>query len=310
MAPPNPYWVQRYLRDHNLDALLGDAVNQAVEQRSTDPAASLAQYFTLLSKRNGEVTNISARMCFNSDLTPVVELSVECFFNGGTRIGCLTMVEPIIIQKPAGEEEEEAEEEGDAEKRLRLVKTTIDHVNNVVGPALVGLQAKDIVEYDEVLKSVPSAPTIAISLALAETGACMKDEPLYVFVAKAVEHFKSKFETALGGGHHVEVSSAVQLLNDEETPLNEEEAAEPLGGIEAEQGEKPFEPQGLPVKMPVVMVPAIMCGPSVKEDSPVRMQAFWLMSKRDEDLTISIPNLIKVYNCLNYHMKESRFTTV
>ena len=28
MAPPNPFWVQRYLRDHNLDALLAEAVNQ------------------------------------------------------------------------------------------------------------------------------------------------------------------------------------------------------------------------------------------------------------------------------------------
>jgi hypothetical protein len=40
-------------------------VVQAVEQRSTDPAASLAQYFTMLSKRNGEVTKISARRTFN-----------------------------------------------------------------------------------------------------------------------------------------------------------------------------------------------------------------------------------------------------
>lgn len=38
---------------------------QAVEQRSSDPAASLAQYFTMLSKRNGEVTKISARRTFN-----------------------------------------------------------------------------------------------------------------------------------------------------------------------------------------------------------------------------------------------------
>ena len=127
-------------------------------------------------------------MCFNSDLTPVVELT---------------------IQKPAGEAvaeteaETEAEAEGDAEKRLRLVKMTIDHVNNVVDPTLVDLQAKDIVEYDEVLKSVSSAQTISISLALAETGTCMKDEPLYIFVSKTVEHFKNKFETALDGVHHV-----------------------------------------------------------------------------------------------------------
>ena len=33
MAPPNPFWVQRYLRDHNLDALLADAVNQVLKLR-------------------------------------------------------------------------------------------------------------------------------------------------------------------------------------------------------------------------------------------------------------------------------------
>ena len=266
MAPPNPQWVQRYMRDHNLNALLGDAVNAAVEQRSTDPAASLAQYFTSLSKRNGEVTKISARMCYNGDFMPAVELSVECFFNGGTRIACITMGEPItIIEKPVPEEGEEQEEETmegtPEEMRLKRVQQTIEHVNEVVGPALVGLQAKDIVECDEVLKSVPSAPTILTSLALAEAGACMKDEPLYAFVAKAVEHLKSKFAKALGGGHQVEVPSAHQLLNDEETPLPAEQQAEPSGGIEVEQSERPFEPQGLPVKMPVVMVPAIACGP-------------------------------------------------
>jgi len=101
MAPPNPFWVQRYLRDHNLDALLGEAVNQvgvsapaarpprvgfsfcvpysalithflqAVEQRSADPAASLAQYFSLLSKRNGELTKISARRVLNRCALPL-----------------------------------------------------------------------------------------------------------------------------------------------------------------------------------------------------------------------------------------------
>ena len=33
MAPPNPFWVQRYLRDHNIDALLADAVNQVCSLR-------------------------------------------------------------------------------------------------------------------------------------------------------------------------------------------------------------------------------------------------------------------------------------
>jgi hypothetical protein len=39
MAPPNPFWVQRYLRDHNLDALLGEAVNQVRRARRRGGAA-------------------------------------------------------------------------------------------------------------------------------------------------------------------------------------------------------------------------------------------------------------------------------
>eukprot|EP00961_Rhodomonas_salina_P031421 423117-Rhodomonas_salina.1 len=33
MAPPSSLWVQRYLREHNIDQLLAEAVNQALGKR-------------------------------------------------------------------------------------------------------------------------------------------------------------------------------------------------------------------------------------------------------------------------------------
>ena len=272
---------------------------QSVEQRSTDPAASLAQYFTVLSKRNGEVTKISARRTFSrsapactcpraggrraflraapdrdaacalctlgSDLKPAVELSVECFFNGGTRIACTTVGEPVEIKAPPpveGEEEEAAAEDEETtpeEKLSRLVDRTIENVNQVVGPALQGIHASATIECDEALKGLASAPTILSSLALAEAGAANRAEPLYLFVAKANAELIEKGKAALGGGHLVEVPSAEQLLNEEEKPAPADVQEEPAGAEEGEEGEKEFVPRGLPVKLPVVMVPAISC---------------------------------------------------
>ena len=307
MAPPNPFWVQRYLRDHNLDALLGEAVNQAVEQRSTDPAASLAQYFTVLSKRNGEVTKISARRTFSSDLKPAVELSVECFFNGGTRIACTTVGEPVEIKAPPpveGEEEEAAAEDEETtpeEKLSRLVDRTIENVNQVVGPALQGIHASATIECDEALKGLASAPTILSSLALAEAGAANRAEPLYLFVAKANAELIEKGKAALGGGHLVEVPSAEQLLNEEEKPAPADVQEEPAGAEEGEEGEKEFVPRGLPVKLPVVMVPAISCAQDAARR--VSIKQVWLMTKRDEALKDAVPKLISTYQHLKTAME-------
>jgi hypothetical protein len=74
-----------------------------------------------------------------SDLKPAVELSVECFFNGGTRIACTTVGEPVQLRAPPlaeGDEEEGAAEDDGAspEERLsQLVDRTIENVNTVVG---------------------------------------------------------------------------------------------------------------------------------------------------------------------------------
>ena len=210
---------------------------------------------------------LPAHCAMGSDLKPAVELSVECFYNGGTRIACTTVGEPVEIKAPppAGGEEEEAaaeDEEATPEERLSvLVDKTIENVNEVVGPALQGIHASATIECDEALKGLPSAPTILSSLALAEAGAANREEPLYLFVARANAELIEKGKDALGGGHLVEVPSAEQLLNEEEKPAPADAQQEPAGAEEGEEGEKEFVPSGLPVKLPVVMVPALSCAP-------------------------------------------------
>ncbi len=125
-----------------------------------------------------------------------------------------------------------------------------------MGPALQGLHASATIECDDALKGLGSAPTILASLALAEAGAASRDEPLYVFVARANASLISKGGMALGGGHLVEVPSAHQLLNEEEKPAPAEVQQEP-GGAEGEEGEREFVPRGEGVKLPVIMVPAL-----------------------------------------------------
>jgi hypothetical protein len=197
-----------------------------------------------------------------SDLKPAVELSVECFFNGGTRIACTTVGEPVQLRAPPlaeGDEEEGAAEDDGAspEERLsQLVDRTIENVNTVVGPALQGMHASATIECDDALKRLHSAPTILASLALAEAGAASRDEPLYVFVARANANLISKGGMALGGGHLVEVPSPDQLLNEEEKPAPAEVQHEPAGA-EGEEGEREFVPRGQGVKLPVIMVPAL-----------------------------------------------------
>jgi len=252
-------------------------------------------------------------MC--SDLKPAVELRVECFYNGGTRTACITMGEPDTVAAPnasegtegeeaAPEEEEDATPEG---KHERLVASTIKSLNEVVGPALLGVHAASTRECDDVLDNLPSAPTILSSLALAEAGACMKDEPLYLFVAKAVDALLKQGQIALGGGHLVEAPSADQLLNEEEKPAPAAPEAEPAGDEEGEgegEGEKAFVPSGIAVKLPCVMLPAFSCGPAVHAESKVRMKRFWLMTRRDESLKDAVPKIIKAYNQLKQNMEE------
>jgi len=277
-----------------------------VEKRSVDPAASLAQYFSLLSKRNGELTKISARRVLNSEAKLAVEVSVECFFNGGTRTACTTIGEPVHIQAPAlaEGEEEVAEEEGTPDEQLKkLVDSTIENLNTVVGPALVGIHATATRDCDYALKALPSAPAILASLAVAEAGAHMKQLPVYLFVAQAVEELLKQGETALGGGHLAEVPSADQMLNEEERPSPDAPEPEPAGGEEGEEDEEKFVPQGLPLTLPVVMLPAFSCGPTLDPASKVRMRKFWIMTKRDAALNDAIPAIIKTYRELKTVME-------
>ena len=243
-------------------------------------------------------------------MKPAVELKVECFYNGGARTACITMGEPVTVEAPAaaeGDEEEAAQEEEEQtpeEKHEGLVALTIKALNEVVGPAIAGIHAASTRECDDVLASLPSAPTILTSLALAEAGAYMRDEPLYLFVAKAVDELLKLGQVALGGGHLVETPSEDQLRDEDEKPAPAEPAPEPAGDEDGEEGEKPFVPKGVGVTLPCVMVPALACGTAAHPECKVRIKRFWLMTRRDEPLKDAVPKIIAAYKQLKHNMEE------
>ena len=50
---------------------------QAVAARSKDPAASLACFFSRLSKRNGEILSLRASRVMNQQLQQAIKLTIE-----------------------------------------------------------------------------------------------------------------------------------------------------------------------------------------------------------------------------------------
>jgi hypothetical protein len=138
---PNVFFVQRYLRDHNIDAMLAEAVNQAVERKEKDPAASLAKFFSQYSRRNGEITNISARTVMNLDLQPVLEVTVECFKNGGTQVAATAVG---LIATPAPVEGEEAAAAGETKGGEEELQALAERINTKVRAALVGSNVRAV----------------------------------------------------------------------------------------------------------------------------------------------------------------------
>ena len=140
---PNVFFVQRYLRDHNIDAMLAEAVNQAVEKKEKDPAASLAKFFSQYSRRNGEITNISARTVMNLELQPVLEVTVECFKNGGTQVAA-TAVGLIATPTPPPAEGELAAAEGEQKDVEAELQALAERINTDVRAALVGSNVRAV----------------------------------------------------------------------------------------------------------------------------------------------------------------------
>ena len=254
---------------------------------------------------------MSARRTLRSDLKPAVEIKVEVFFNGGTRVACVTMGEPATAPQAPPAEGEGEEAPGDAEEagtpeqqHAQNVDATIKYINEVVGPSVEGIAAKSTRELDDKLKELPAAPTTLTSLALAEAGAFCVEEPLFLFVAKAVQELLQQGEVALGGGHLVDVPSAKQLELDDEKPAPAAPDAEPAGSVEGEgEAEKPFVPQGLPVRLPALLFPAFSVGPTVDgAESKVRFKKLWLMSPHDAPLREAVPRMTAAYRALETAM--------
>jgi len=207
VSKPNAFWVQKWLKDHGIDTLLADAVNKAVEGRSRDPAASLSFYFQKRSKRNGEIKSMKARTIYDPNMRPVLEITTKCVFNGGERLGS-TAVGPVQVPPPPapeeGEEPPEDTPEAQEERLNAAYEAAIELINGELGKALVGQHAKKVLEVDDKisLNTVlhENAPKLMISLAAAEAGATLSEEPLHLFISRFNKEMLDTAAGNVGGG--------------------------------------------------------------------------------------------------------------
>jgi hypothetical protein len=164
--PPNVMYVQRYLREHNIDAMLAEAVNRAVERRDKDPAASLANFFSKCSRRNGEIMNVTARTVMDLDLEPILEVIVECFENGGTKVAS-TSVGFVEFSAPVPAEGDAEVADAEQPSRQDTMKMLAERINADSRAALLGKNVRSVRENDEALRDISeSVPPGLLSLAL------------------------------------------------------------------------------------------------------------------------------------------------
>ncbi|KAJ1495509.1 hypothetical protein T484DRAFT_1875957 [Baffinella frigidus] len=290
---PNVFFVQRYLRDHNIDAMLAEAVNQAVERKEKDPAASLAKFFSQYSRRNGEITNISARTVMNLDLQPVLEVTVECFKNGGTQVAATTVGLLAIPAPPPVEGEEAAEEEGVKLEGEAALQALAERINTDVRAALLGSNVRTMRENDDTIRDLAdSVPPGLVSVALAEGAAAMVEKPLWLHMAETVKAMSEEHSDHIGGG--VEVTRG--LGEDSEGTVSLQESSAQDSNLPSEEDAVEVLP-GVGVTLPTPIFPGIAAGDLVA-GSKVRMRAFSLVGKRDAPLRESIANLIAVHRKL------------
>uniref|UniRef100_A0A7S0HG12 phosphopyruvate hydratase n=2 Tax=Hanusia phi TaxID=3032 RepID=A0A7S0HG12_9CRYP len=286
MPPPNPFWVQRYLKEHAIDSLLATAVNQAVAARSKDPAASLACFFSKLSKRNGEIVSLKASRVMNQQLEQAIKLTIEVFYNNETRKIATVVGEMTFLRS---KEEAPNQEEDEQESPEEACRKIVDRINGEISQALSGCNICSTRECDVRISQLDRSPKSFLSFSIAKSSSYLIDKQLFEIVANSVKKLQREGARALGGGF---------LLDGKEEEEQEENGKQGEGEGEEEQvdtaGDK--EPE-ITVRLPVPIFPAIAGRSSFKE-SKLLFNSFWLIGKHDRPMRETVSKMIALYKSL------------
>ncbi|KAJ1635588.1 enolase C-terminal domain-like protein [Pavlovales sp. CCMP2436] len=215
--------VQQYLDKHKVQALVEDAINDAVKQQADDPALHMARY---LERAAGKVriTKVHARMILDSRGNPTVECDVTTskgMYRAAVPSGASTGIYEAMELRDGVKEEYMG----------KGVSQAVANVNGVIGPALIGLDPTQQKEIDELMvqrldgtknewgwckKKLGANAILAASLAVCKAGADATGVPLYEHIARLAGNPTDKFFlpvpafNVINGGSHAGNKLAMQ----------------------------------------------------------------------------------------------------
>lgn len=68
--------IEAYLDQHNLQAFIGDAVNDIVKDRPRDPLVSLADALRASSESSKQIQKVRGRQILNGEAFPALEVEI------------------------------------------------------------------------------------------------------------------------------------------------------------------------------------------------------------------------------------------
>ncbi|MGI9013187.1 MAG: phosphopyruvate hydratase [Phycisphaerales bacterium] len=155
-----------------------------------------------------EIESIHARQVLDSRGNPTVECDVA-LLNGATG--------RAIVPSGASTGEHEAVELRDGEKKIYLGKgvlNAVGHVNNIIGPELIGCDARDQEGIDALMCQMDGTPNkaklganaiLSVSMAVARAAAQGTEQPLYRYLGGTAAHvLPAPMLNILNGGKHAD----------------------------------------------------------------------------------------------------------
>jgi len=206
--------VQEYIDKHNLQKKVEDVLNSCVKARPEEPLSFMAK--ELLGSTEPKITKIVARQIFDSRGNPTVEADVHTHkgsFRAAVPSGASTGIHEAVELR-----------DGDKSKYMgKGVGKAVDNVNNIIAPALIGLNPTEQKAIDDKMIELDGTENkgklganaiLAVSMAVAKAGAAEKGVPLYKYIAQLAGNSKLVLPVpsfnVINGGEHAGNGLAMQ----------------------------------------------------------------------------------------------------
>lgn len=197
--------VQEYIDKHELSKKVEEVINACVKTKPDEPLSFMAE--TMKKMSPGSITKIVGRQIFDSRGNPTVEADVfthKGWFRAAVPSGASTGVYEAV----------ELRDKGDRYMG-KGVQKAVDNINQVIAPALLGLNPVNQKEIDEKMIELDGTDNkgklganaiLAVSMAVTKAGAAEKGVPLYKHIADLAGNTKlvlpvPSFNIINGGSH-------------------------------------------------------------------------------------------------------------